>query len=423
MGYKIKDIVNLNHNTIKKDELANILYLDTANLNQNTINELTEYNFAIDKVPSRARRKVENNDILLSTVRPNQEHYGILDNPPANLIVSTGFAVLSPKKDIVNPNYLYAYLTQRRITDYLQIIAENSTSAYPSIKPSIIANLDIELPSMEKQNFIGGFLKKLESKIKLNSQLIATLEELASTLFKRWFVDFEFPDKNGNPYKSSGGKMVDSELGEIPDEWSVNKLGELISYISKGTTPTKKDLELSRSREQVRYLKVKDIPSTGLIKYNSLDLIPKDVHEKQLKRSMLKKGDVLLSIAGTIGRVNMVTEGIELNANQAVCFIRFKESQHNYFYHLLLKSNYYQESLQKKVVHAVQPNLSLSEIKSLKIFFPPNRLIESFIEIVTVMYNKIRQIDNEKINIMEIRDILIPKLLSGEIKMSQDEDV
>lgn len=98
MKYKIKDVVNLNHSSIKKDELTNILYLDTANLNQNTINELTEYNFVIDKVPSRARRKVNNNDILLSTVRPNQEHYGILDNPPTNLIVSTGFAVLSPKK-------------------------------------------------------------------------------------------------------------------------------------------------------------------------------------------------------------------------------------------------------------------------------------------------------------------------------------
>ncbi|EUJ35272.1 Type I restriction-modification system DNA methylase [Brochothrix thermosphacta DSM 20171 = FSL F6-1036] len=312
MKYKIKDVVNLNHSSIKKDELTNILYLDTANLNQNTINELTEYNFVIDKVPSRARRKVNNNDILLSTVRPNQEHYGILDNPPTNLIVSTGFAVLSPKKDIVNPNYLYAYLTQRRITDYLQIIAENSTSAYPSIKPSVIANLDIELPSMEKQNSIGEFSKSLENKIKLNNQIISTLEELASTLFKRWFVDYEFPDENGNPYKSSGGKMIESELGDIPEVWEVLNLADVSEDIITGKTPSTKEKE--NYGDEIPFIKIPDMHNNTYVvnTESSLSSLGSSLHPKKL----LPKNTICVSCIATPGLVSITSE--ESHTNQQI---------------------------------------------------------------------------------------------------------
>lgn len=233
MKYSIKEIADINRNSLKKEELKKIVYLDTANLTKNEINELVDYDTKTDKVPSRAKRKVEDNDILISTVRPNQEHYGILKNTPDNLIVSTGFAVITPKSDLVDPYYLYAVLTQKKITNYLQVVAENSTSAYPSIKPSVIANLEIDLLTLNKQKSIGKFFKSLEYKIELNNQIISNLEELASTLFKRWFVDFEFPDKNGNPYKSSGGKMVDSELGEIPEGWEIIKLSDLVVQIKE----------------------------------------------------------------------------------------------------------------------------------------------------------------------------------------------
>src|SRR5699024_3661759 len=112
-------------------------------------------------------------------------------------------------------------------TNYLQMIAENSTSAYPSIKPKDIGNLEIELPDLNKQKQIGYFLWDINKKIHLNSSIIANLEELAQTLFKRWFVDFEFPNEEGKPYKSSGGKMVESELGMIPEGWSVGTLNDV----------------------------------------------------------------------------------------------------------------------------------------------------------------------------------------------------
>ncbi|ODJ49513.1 restriction endonuclease subunit S [Brochothrix thermosphacta] len=415
MKYKIKDVVNLNHSSIKKDELTNILYLDTANLNQNTINELTEYNFVIDKVPSRARRKVNNNDILLSTVRPNQEHYGILDNPPTNLIVSTGFAVLSPKKDIVNPNYLYAYLTQRRITDYLQIIAENSTSAYPSIKPSVIANLDIELPSMEKQNSIGEFSKSLENKIKLNNQIISTLEELASTLFKRWFVDYEFPDENGNPYKSSGGKMIESELGDIPEVWEVLNLADVSEDIITGKTPSTKEKE--NYGDEIPFIKIPDMHNNTYVvnTESSLSSLGSSLHPKKL----LPKNTICVSCIATPGLVSITSE--ESHTNQQINAILPKKND-LYFLYLNMKSK---SNLIKELGSGGSTTLNLNKTQfgKIKLVYPPEIIKETFNDFCSPLFLKILLLKRSNNQLVNLRDSLLPKLLSGEIEIPQGEDV
>lgn len=217
MEFKLKDIAHINQETLKKDSFPNnFLYLDTKNLTSGKFGELVYFDTKKDKVPSRARRIVKENDILISTVRPNQRHYGFITKDQESYIVSTGFAVITPDETKVNPYFLYKFLTLENITNYLQSIAENSTSAYPAIKPSVLSELSIILPDKTIQGYISKLLRSLDDKVNLNEQIIANLEELSQTLFKRWFVDFEFPDEDGNPYKSSGGEMVDSELGEIP---------------------------------------------------------------------------------------------------------------------------------------------------------------------------------------------------------------
>ncbi|EOB3482364.1 restriction endonuclease subunit S [Enterococcus faecium] len=330
--------------------------------------------------------------------------------------VSDNAIIVTPKDDSI-AYYLYYLLKKSSLNKFV------SGSAQPLINQSILNSIHLRLIGKESQLKVAQFLRKLDSKIELNNQIISNLEELASTLFKRWFVEFEFPDKNGNPYKSSGGKMIDSELGEIPESFSVENFGSHIKYISKGTTPTKKDLLSSKSIKNVKYLKVKDIPSVGMINYKNLEEIPEDVHEKQLKRSALKKGDIILSIAGTIGRVNIISSETELNTNQAVSFIRLNEERFQYYYLQLLKSKYYQQILQKKIVQAVQANLSLSEIKKMKIVVPPKEVISSFTIVIDNLYSNIISTDREKNNLEELRDLLLPKLLSGEIELPEDEEV
>lgn len=149
---------------------------------------------------------------------------------------------------------------------------------------------------------------------------------MISDIFKQWFVDFEFPNEDGEPYKSSGGEMVESEMGMIPKGWEVRTVEDAASVVSKGTTPTKKDMDAATDGLTIKFLKVKDIDDNGNILTKTIEKIPNSIHLGKLKRSILKKWDILFSIAGTIGRVATINDRFNnSNANQAISFIRLKE--------------------------------------------------------------------------------------------------
>src|SRR5699024_2150592 len=156
MEFKLKTLAQINQKSLKKATFPEyIVYLDTKNLTNGKFEELVYFNKSKDKIPSRARRIVQKNDILISTVRPNQKHYGFITKDKENYIVSTGFAVITPDETKVNPYFLYKYLTLDSITNYLQNIAENSTSAYPAIKPSVLRQFSIILPDKPIQEYIS----------------------------------------------------------------------------------------------------------------------------------------------------------------------------------------------------------------------------------------------------------------------------
>jgi type I restriction enzyme S subunit len=144
----IGNIVICNSNTYNKnDKFKNIKYLDTSNIANNKIDELKLLDINIDVIPSRAKRKVKHNSIIYSTVRPNLSHYGILKNPPNNMIVSTGFAVLDINNHNLFAEYVYMYLISKERINYFQSKAEMSVSTYPSIKPEDLLETTIIVPT------------------------------------------------------------------------------------------------------------------------------------------------------------------------------------------------------------------------------------------------------------------------------------
>jgi type I restriction enzyme S subunit len=169
-------LVNTNKESIdNKYQFSQIYYLDTGSITEGKIEEL-QY-FELIDAPSRAKRKVKDGDIIYSTVRPNQKHYGFIEKPLNNLIVSTGFTVIN-SKDINSSKFLYYWITQNTITTYLHQIAEQSASAYPSIKPSDIEKLKIILPkNVEEQKSIAAILTAFDNKIELLQAQNKTLEE------------------------------------------------------------------------------------------------------------------------------------------------------------------------------------------------------------------------------------------------------
>ncbi|WP_277379842.1 restriction endonuclease subunit S [Staphylococcus epidermidis] len=145
-------------------------------------------------------------------------------------LVYAGFLIkfsLDPTK--LNPKYLRYYTLTNEYKGWINQFSIGSTRK--NINAKIFGDMVISLPPRYYQDFVVDILDSLERKVKINKQMVANLEELSQTLFKHWFVDFEFPDEDGNPYKSSGGEMIDSELGEIPSDWKVGVLSDMTEII------------------------------------------------------------------------------------------------------------------------------------------------------------------------------------------------
>ena len=175
---KLGEVVSSNRRSISKEyPIKEILYLDTGSITEGKVESLQ--NYKLSEAPSRAKRLVKQNDIVYSTVRPIQKHFGFINNPPENLVVSTGFSVIETKNEYAEPKFIYYYLTSADVVEILDVIAEGSTSAYPSVKPSDIENLDILLPSLHEQKAIAGILSSLDDKIDLLHRQNKTLEAMA----------------------------------------------------------------------------------------------------------------------------------------------------------------------------------------------------------------------------------------------------
>ncbi len=199
MEFSVGDFVHTNVASINKDYgLKIIKYLDTGSLTEGKIDRYQTFNIA--DAPSRARRVVKHNDVLISTVRPNQKHYGILKNPDENMIVSTGFCVITCDK--INPHFIYILLTTDEMTEYLHSIAEGATSTYPSLKPSDIEGLEFQLPHKEKLDAFYEYAYNVWSKIEYNYTQIITLEKLRDTMLPKLMNGEVMVEMEGMKYKN-----------------------------------------------------------------------------------------------------------------------------------------------------------------------------------------------------------------------------
>ena len=179
---RIGDFVKTNISSITKDtSLMIIRYLDTGSLTEGKIDSFQ--NLDMNDAPSRARRIVKHNDVLISTVRPNQKHYGIMKHPDEDIIVSTGFCVITCEK--INPHFIYVLLTTDEMTGYLHSIAEGSTSTYPSLKPSDIEALEFKLPPEGKLRDFSEYADNAWNKIDYNHAQMCILEKLRDTLLPK----------------------------------------------------------------------------------------------------------------------------------------------------------------------------------------------------------------------------------------------
>jgi len=181
------------------------------------------------------RSQLQTDDILFSMAGAFLGKTGIVTSEmlPAN--TNQALAIIRLNQSIAVPRFVHFYLRQKKVVEYVNSMS--SQSAQPNVNLEEISSLEIKLPSLTSQTVIAEILSSLDDKIELNKKINKNLEDLAQALFKQWFIDFEFPNEKGEPHKSSGGEMMDSEFGEIPKGWKPGKLGDFVS-VKGGTTPS-----------------------------------------------------------------------------------------------------------------------------------------------------------------------------------------
>ena len=406
---KLGDVCTINAATYSdSDSYDFVNYLDTGNITANHIENIQQIDITQETLPSRARRKVKFNSIIYSTVRPNQRHYGIIKSLPENFLVSTGFAIIDADPEKIDANFLYYQMSRDEVVNNLQSIADQSTTAYPSIRPSDLSNLEFYVPSLETQRKIGNFLWALDDKIALNKKINATLEAMAKTLYDYWFVQFDFPDKHSKPYKTSGGKMVySSELGrDIPAGWKVGTLEDFATYATKKISSEK----IPRNR----YIATDNmLPNAQGVTVSQYEPSESSVHE-------FTSGDVLLAnIRPHFKKVWLAH--FSGGCSSDVLVIRPKNfSEAEYIFSTLSRDDFFSYDV-AGAKGTKMPRGDKVHIMSYPMLIN-NDLIERYVAFVRPMYFKLCKLHLESRRLAALRDWLLPMLMNGQVDFKKGEN-
>ncbi len=279
-------------------------------------------------------------------------------------------------------------------------------------------SMKIMLPSIEEQKAITSILNAINDKIEINNRINKTLEEMAQALFKQWFVDFEFPDENGQPYKSSGGEMEESELGPVPMGWKVVDFEDVFDF-QEG--PGIRNWQYV-TENGTKFINIRCIKNNDL-QLNTASMISNEEANGKYSHFMLKEWDVVVSTSGTLGRYAIVRkEHLPLCLNTSV--IRFSpKAQFECFSFMFgyLTSVEFYKHLISKACGSVQANFGPMHLHQIKLVFPAEQILHKYHSDVFPLIKKCVQIRSENQKLSTLRDALLPKLMSGEIRVPIEE--
>lgn len=294
-------------------------------------------------------------------------------------------------EDIVIPKYLYYLMSLIDMKQY------NEGTTIPSLRTETLNRIELEIPPIDYQKKVLECLNPIDAKINNNEAINRNLQEQLKIVFSSWFYDT-------TPF---GGKE--------PKGTQYVPLEELCALVTKGTTPT--TLGMPFTDDGVNFIKGETILENHGFDRTKLSFVSKDTHEK-LRRSQIESGDIVFTIAGTLGRFALVDDSMTpANTNQAVAIVRANKVSPEYLYSFFI-GNWHNDYYTKRIQQAVQANLSLGTIRSLPIMLLQEELYEQYLEIITPLIKETKRIEQENLKLSELRDNLLPRLMSGELDAS-----
>ena len=338
--------------------------------------------------------------VLMSSRAP----IGLLAITQVECCTNQGFKSFVVNEEICNAEYLYYYLKYH----IREVEALGSGTTFKEVSKEAIEEYDVKLPDLEIQKKIANVLSEVDNKIANNNAICAELEAMAKLLYDYWFVQFDFPDENGKPYKSSGGKMVWSkELnGEIPEGWTIVPLKEKCRCLLGGTPNRDKKEYWNGTINWINSGKVNDFRINGPSEKIT------DAGLANSSTYLLPANTVVLAITGaTLGQVSILN--IESCANQSVIgIIETKEVPTEYIYPWIINSL---KLLLNKQTGAAQPHVNKNDVQSLPLPLPNEQIMTAYMTYARDAYKTILVLEQETQELASLRDFLLPMLMNGQV--------
>ena len=393
------DCIEINDDTYSPRERWHFVnYLDTGSITENRISKIQHLVDGRDKIPTRARRRARQGDIVYSTVRPNQRHYGVLREIPENFLASTGFSVLRGRKGVAFTDFIYWFLARNETVQYLQSVAEQSKAAYPAINPIDIERLPIDLPPLAEQRAIAEILGALDDKIELNRRMNETLEAMARAIFDDWFVDFGpvrakiRGQKSGLPKTLSRlfpDKLAESQTGPIPKGWKMSRMDDIFEISSGKTLPV--DMRYNDGTYRA-------FGANGPI--------------CKTEKPSVNSACVILGKIGSCGALHRSPSPCWVT-NNAFAIREGKSGSLEYVWHTLKRIDF-----SKYVGGSGNPYMPLQNFGHHLVLLPPSRVCSAYQKIAGNLRERIDCNNFQSDILSAIRDALLPDLMSGRIPVS-----
>lgn len=310
----------------------------------------------------------------------------------------------------VNPKYLKYFTISKPYKQWVDNLSSGSTRG--NINAKTFADCPIILPPRAQQDYLVRVLSSLEEKIQTNNQINQELEAMAKTLYDYWFVQFDFPDQNGKPYKSSGGKMVyHPELKrQIPEGWGVEALKDFESKIITGKTPSRANSD--NFGGEIPFITIGDIRGNTFI-YSTSETLT-DLGASVQKNKYLPQDSLCVSCIATVGEIGFTTE--PSHTNQQINSIVFEDETNRYYLYFALK-NYFENANASAKTGNTFANMNKEDFSGIKIIFPNKEIKNNFHKITETYFSQIKCLQGQNQQLTQLRDWLLPMLMNGQVKV------
>ncbi|VYT93321.1 restriction endonuclease subunit S [Streptococcus oralis] len=369
-------------------------YITTDNLLQNKRGRVIA-----EKLPTQKVTKFKQDDILIANIRPYLKKIWQADIDGG---ASSDVLVVRPN-DVIDNNFLYYALTQDSFFEY--VMKGSKGTKMPRGDKSQIMNFVIPDLEIDEQIKIGKLLKSIDQKIQINNQINQELEAMAKTLYDYWFVQFDFPDQNGKPYKSSGGKMVyNPELKrEIPEGWGVEKL-ENIANITMGQSP--KGTSYNEVGEGMLFFQ-------GSTDFGWRFPVARQYTTEPSR--IAEEDDILLSVRAPVGTLNIADTRCCIGRGLAA--INSKVGANSYIFNVMQDFKKLFDMMNS--VGTTFGSITKDDLYSLQLVYPPNELLMKFDQSVKSFDREIKNRSRQNQELTQLRDCLLPMLMNGQVKVER----